>query len=272
MKKPWSCALVSLGFMSFLALAGCASSIGNGGAVKEQGVYTTLAMDDSLVMPGSGTAVRKTFEPGEKPAAVVAGYGEGGPRAFTLEVSELDTATVISSLDGTALPGKVAIFNLPVRKAGHYRLRLLFDNSVYDTWDFTVNGEAAGGATAAGQKPEYAQGVVGVSLDMGDHNEAFAAYASSLDARLLNAVVERARDDRSIFAQLPPGKVLVTFELSDSGIVTAPAIVNNTLTEPVGKFFLRVINDNAPFPVWAPDLRQAVGTSSQTVTATLRCD
>ncbi len=121
---------------------------------KERGVYTTRAMGgQDLDMPASGYRSCKTFGPGQTPAAVVAGYGlwngnENFPQSFTMQLIEARTRRLLFARDSVLTEGKLAVMPLAIHQAGDYKLKLLINGFVQDTWDFTVKGNsAAGGST-----------------------------------------------------------------------------------------------------------------------------
>jgi TonB family protein len=269
---------VLLGIASLFCLAGCAAPSQR--VVKDRGVYTTLAMEGhNLDLPGSGYTSCKAFGPGQTPTAVIVGYGhrEGGVnqlQPFQLEVVEAASGTVIVNENGNASAGKVAMLDLPIRKSGNYKLKLIIDNSVYDTWDFTVNREAADGDTAgAANLPVYAQGIFGISIESPATEDAFSHYDDSLNRVMLNAVTEESmKSNKDIFAQVPPGKVVVQFDLNETGSIASLKIISNTLNEALGQFFLRALRNAAPYPAWPADVRAAFGSGTRAMEVTFRYD
>ena len=250
--------------------AGCGTI--NPNVTKERGVYTTMAMEgENLDMPASGYTSYKTFGPSQTPAAVVVGYGfDDGPnnnrsQEFDLQVVEADSGAVILNSSGSAFAGKAAVINLPIRKSGNYRLKLIINNSIYDTWDFTVNREApAGTGSTALQLPVYAKGMFSTSIE--EIPDAFSQYDEYL-LQAMNDAVEKqmASANHDDFAQTPPGHVLVQFDLSETGQVSLPRIIQNNLGEPLGNFFLHALQSGSPYKAWPDAARAATGTNSLTI-------
>lgn len=244
--------LLALGCLC--GLSGCTITTGT---VKERGAYTTLAMHGQrLDLPSSGYTSYKNFGPGQTPAAVIVGYGSSDgiynhPQQFDLQVIEAKTGAVVLDTSGSEYEGRAAVVDLPIRKTGDYQLKLLIDNSVSDTWDFTVDRgrDAAAGAQGA-PEPAYAKGNFSISMPPGD--EAFTEYdAYFLDA--VNNAVQRASNkaaDRSIFFQVPAGKMVIQFQLDQAGNVNSPRITENTLGEALGRFYLQALRDGAPYKSW----------------------
>jgi hypothetical protein len=266
-----------LGLAVVLTLAGgCASTDSN--VVKTRGVYTTVAVDGRFLdLPYSQYASCQAFGPGQTPAAVVAGYGdwEGGlnrPQLFTLQLFETGSGTLLFSKDGNAYYGKVATIPLPIRKSGDYQLKLLINNTEYDTWKFTVRREA-GAVESSAAPAAYAKGRFGASLEPETYVDAFNAYDDALLEKLLNAVQkESATTDRSIFAQVQPGRVVIEFTLDENGRIESPAVTGNTLNEDLGRFFLRALTNGAPYPAWPAAARQALGRDAFKLKATFNYD
>jgi hypothetical protein len=262
--------------MSFLMLAvvfgtaGCVTT--NPNVTKERGVYTTVAMEgENLDMPAVGYTSYKTFGPSQTPAAVVVGYGfDDGPnnnrsQEFDLQVVETDNGAVIQNSSGSAFAGKAAVINLPIRKSGNYRLKLLINNSVYDTWDFTINREAPAdtGSTAV-LPPTYAKGMFSTSIE--EIPDAFSQYDEYL-LQAMNDAVEKqmASANHDDFAQTPPGHVLIQFDLSETGHVSLPRIIQNSLGDALGNFFLHALQSGSPYKAWPDTARAVAGTNSVTI-------
>lgn len=225
--------------------------------MKERGVYTTLAMEgNNLDLPGSGYSSYKTFGSGQTPAAVVVGYGYwdgtyNHPQQFELQVIESATGTVIFDTSGYEYAGKAAVIDLPIRKSGNYQLKLLANNSLYDTWDFTVDRAGDPSKTTSNV---YAKGVFMVGLTTQEKNTNFASYNSYL----LNAVIDSvgktaSQADQAIFSQMPAGKVVISFQLDQSGNVSSAQILENTLNDALAQFFLHALQDAAPFKPWSAE-------------------
>jgi hypothetical protein len=239
-------------------LAGCAGS--GGSTMKERGVYTTLAMEGkSLDLPGSGYTTYKTFGPGQTPAAVVIGYGYwdgtyNHPQQFDLQVIENATGAVILDTSGFEYADRVAVIDLPIRKSGNYQLKLLVNNSVYDTWDFTVDRGAPTEDAAKTPSPGYAKGTFAVGLTTQDESTNFASYNSYLVNAVSDAVQRAAnKADQAIFSQVPAGKVVVGFQLDDAGNVGSPQVLENTLNDALAQFFLRALQDVGQFKPWSAE-------------------
>jgi hypothetical protein len=252
---------------SMLGFVGCVAT--NATITKERGVYTTVAVSgQNLDMPGSGYTSCKTFGPGQTPAAVVVGYGylDGGnnhPQPFTLNIVEAASGTVIHSLNGNAFAYKAAVFDLPIRKSGDYRLNLIINDSVYDTWDFTVNRETSAG-TGLTSPPVYAKGNFSASIE--GIPEAFTKYDDYLLQALTDAVnKEYANGNHADFAQLPAGQVVVQFDLNEAGQVSSPKIIENTLNETLGKFYLRALENGSPYKAWPANVRAVFGSNSRSI-------
>ncbi len=269
--------------VTLLALAGIFDFAGcdtnSPKVTKDRGVYTTVAMEGQyLDLPASGYTSCKTFGPSQTPAAVVVGYGYwdgtyNRPQAFDLEVVEAASGSVVFNFTGNDFAGKAAVINLPIRKSGDYRLKLIVNNSVYDTWDFTVNREGSATASAAVQPPIYAKGYFSTSIEGLQTTDAFYKYDDSLLQAINDAVQkEHAIANHDIFAQVPPGHVVVQFELSETGQVISPKIVGNTLNEALGRFFLKALQNGSPYKAWPAAARAAIGTSSRSVKVTFFYD
>jgi len=267
--------LVLAGIFGF---TGCGTTSAN--MTKERGVYTTLAMEgQNLDLPASGYTSCKTFGPGQTPAAAVVGYGYGEsndshPQAFNLEAVEVASSTVIFNINGNALAGKAAIIDLPIRKSGDYQLKLIINGSVADTWDFTVNREVpADSAAASTQPPAYAKGSFSNSIEAPENTDAFNQYDDSLMQAFNDAVQkEYANANHNDFVQIPPGRVVVQFDLSETGQVSSPKIMENTLNDALGQFFIRALQNGSPYKAWPAAARAAIGTGSRSVKVTFYYD
>jgi hypothetical protein len=222
-------------------------------------------------LPASGYTSYKFFGPSQTPAAVVVGYGfYDGPnnnrsQEFDLEVVEVASGTVILNSSGSAFAGKAAVINLPIRKSGNYRLKLIINNSVYDTWDFTVNREVpADVASTATQPPAYAKGIFSTRIE--EIPDAFSQYDDYL-LQALNDAVEKqmASVNHDDFAQIQPGNVLIQFDLSEPGRVSSPKIIQNSLGDALGDFFLHALQSGSPYKAWPDATRAAIGTNSLTI-------
>lgn len=277
--KRWNYFLVALlALAGIFGLAGCSTN--NANVIKELGVYTTMAMEgQNLDLPASGYTSCKTFGPGQTPAAVVVGYGywdgaNNRPQAFNLEVVEVTSGTVIINSSGNALAGKAEYINLPIRKSGNYQLKLIINDSVADTWNFTVNREVpADAVSTAGQPQVYAKGNFSTSIEGLETTDAFNQYDDSLLQAFNDAVQkEYVNANHDDFAQAPPGHVIVQFDLSETGQVSSPKIIENTLNEALGQFFLRALQNGSPYQAWPAAARAAIGTGSRTVKATFFYD
>ena len=263
------------------AFAGCNTTGGGDGEVgagpiKDRGVYTTLAMPGhSFDMPGAGYVSHNTFGPDQKPAAVVVGYGSwisGNNQAehFDLELAEMATGAVVFKSSGDAYAGRAEVCDLPIRKSGDYQLKLIMNGSVADTWSFSVTRDvAASTLSATGQPPVYAQGNFGASIEAATTTDAFMQYDDTLMQYIMNNVErEYLKADHDDFAQIPPGKVGVRFDLSQTGQVSSLQIMRNDLTDALGQFFLRAVQDGAPYPAWPADARAAFGSGTRSVNIT----
>jgi hypothetical protein len=276
--KSWKCFPVALLTLAVVFIcAGCDTT--SSSVVKERGVYTTVAMEgENIDLPASGYTSCKTFGPSQTPAAVVVGYGfddgvnRDRPQEFDLQLIEVTSGTVIHTTSGSAFAGKAAVIDLPIRKSGNYRLKLIINNSVYDTWDFTVNREApADTASVAAQPPAYAKGMFGTSIE--EIPDAFSQYDDSL-MQALNDVIQKesAAANHDIFAQIPPGRVVIQFDLNDTGQISSAKIIENTLNDALGQFFLHALQDGAPYKAWPAATRAAFGTSSRSMKVNFNYD
>ncbi len=266
------------------AIAGCVTTggdntdtiAGGNATVKERGVYTTLAMTgQNLDMPGFGYISRNTFGPGQTPAAVVVGYGfwdgsNNQPQTFDLELDETVTGAVVFKSSGDAYAGRAAIFDLPIRKSGDYHLKLIMNGSVSDTWDFSVTRNVpADIPSATGQTPVYAQDNFSASIEGEKTTDAFMQYDDTLLQYIMNDLqreFENANHDD--FAQIAPGQIVVQFNLSATGQVSSPQILQNNLTDVAGQFFLRVLQDGAPYKPWPAAAQAALGSNTRVVKMT----
>lgn len=262
-------------------IAGCDTTGGDAGVagtgpIKERGVYTTLVMPGhDLDMPGAAYHSHNTFGPEQKPAAVVVGYGNWNnginqAERFDLELDEAATGAVVFKSNGDAYAGRAAIFNLPIRKSGDYQLKLIMNGSVADTWGFSVTRNVpASTPFPTGQPPVYAEGNFSASIPPVQTTDAFMEYDDTLLQYILNDVErEFFKADHDDFVQVPPGKVIVRFDLSDTGQVSSPQIIQNTLTDALGEFFIRALQDGAPYKALPATARAAFGSDTRTVNIT----
>ena len=209
----------------------------------------------NLDLPASGYTSCKIFGPGQTPAAVVVGYGYwdgtyNRPQAFNLEVVEVTSGTVIHNRSGNALAGKAEYINLPIRKSGNYQLKLIINDSIYDTWDFTVKREVPADAVSATAQPQvYAKGDFSTSIEGLETTDAFNQYDDSL-LQVLNDAVQKeyANANHDDFAQVAPGHVVVQFDLSETGLVSSPKIIENTLSETLGTILSQRSPERLPLP------------------------
>jgi len=238
-------------------LSGCAGTGTN--TTKDRGVYTTLVMEGhNLDMPGSGYIICKNFAPGQAPAAVIVGYGywDGAvnhPEQFELQLIETATGATLLDSSGFEYANKAAVLNLPIRKTGNYQLKLLVNNSVADTWDFSVDRGTPADTASNAPPPVYAKGIFSCSLEQKGGAE-FADYDNYFLSAVNNAVQKSAgKTDGAIFSQVPAGKVVVTFRLDNTGNVSSPQIVESTLNVALAQFFLQALQDGAPYKPWPAD-------------------
>jgi hypothetical protein len=259
-------------------LAGCGTT--GPQSAKQCGVYTTLSVPGHhLDMPGEQYRSCKVFGPGQTPTAVVVGYGHWNgtinhPQPFRLQVVERAGGAVLSDSQGIEYADRAWLLNLPIRKSGDYQLKLLIDDAVYDTWDFTVARDAAAvSAGAADKKPAYAEGFFGLRFEPTPESADFTDYDASLSHALLRAVQKEASAvDHDIFVQVEPGAVRIRFDLDDQGRVTSPSILENTLPEALGQFFMRALQAGSPYPSWPAAARTAAGKTTRQLTATFSYD
>ena len=251
--------------VTLLLVGGCIST--DTSAIKTRGVYTTLAVDaHALDLPYSQYTSCKTIGPGQTPAAVITSYGfwdgsNNSSQAFTLQLFETVSGTLLFSQDSNVYYGRVATLALPIRKSGHYQLKLLINDLVADTWDFDVQRDGGDSTGNAGNAPAaYAQGTFGASLEPEPELDAFSDYDYNLMQTLLNKVQMAAQNaDPKIFAQVSPGNVVVEFVLHADGSVETPQIIGYTLNDDLGRFFLQSLTNGAPYKPWPAEARQVLG-------------
>jgi len=251
--------LLALGVL--LVNTGCETSAAN--VSKTRGVYTTLALTDrELDMPASGYTSYRTFAAGQNPAAVIVGYGDSDgiqfiQQPFTLQLIELASGTLLSSLNGAANYGKATMIPLAIRKSGNYQLKLIIRNAVYDTWDFSVSREAA--APAADSAPlEYAKGDFSATLSSEEDTDLFAEYDNTLLQAILNAATKaREAVNHDLFAQTYPGAVAIQFNVDSTGHISAVTVVDKTLNDDLVQFFKNAFETGAPYPAWLAAIKHA---------------
>ena len=276
--KRWKYSpVVLLALAVIFSFGGCSTTSSN--VIKERGVYTTMAMEgQNLDLPASGYTSCKTFGPGQTPAAVVVGYGYwdgtyNRPQAFNLEVVEVTSGTVIINRSGNALAGKAEYINLPIRKSGNYQLKLIIKDSIYDTWDFTVNREVPPSPPQPQSRLRSMPKAISAPASKGWKTDAFNQYDDYLLQAFNDAVQkEYANVNHDDFAQIPPGRVIVQFDLSEAGQFSSPKIIENTLNETLGQFFLRTLQNGSPYKPWPAAARAAIGTGSRSVKVTFYYD
>jgi hypothetical protein len=243
---------------------------------KTRGVYTTLKVDgQNIDMPASSYNSWKTFGLGQTPAAVVVGYGdwdgsENHAQTFELQAVETANGAVIFDQNGEVFAGKAAVFKLPIRKSGDYQLKLIINGSVDDTWNFTVNRE---GGSSTTNPPVYAKGNFSVSIEASAASDVFGQYDDSLINAMLAAITKDAdKSNQDIFAQVTPGHVVVEFNLNKAGQVDSPKIIENTLTDEFGQFFLHALQNGSPYATWPDAVRAAFGSDTRDIKATFYFD
>jgi hypothetical protein len=133
-----ACLLIALVF--FGCQAGNTGATGIGGIMKDQGVYTTLAVTGrTFDLPPSQYEPKASFGPGETPVAVILGYGNPTrPQILTLELMETDTGRTLLSEGCCGVYGKALTIRLSIHATGKYKLRLTAGETELDTWQFTV--------------------------------------------------------------------------------------------------------------------------------------
>jgi hypothetical protein len=149
-------------------------------------------------------------------------------------------------------------------------LKLIMNGSVADTWGFSVTRNVpAGTLSPTGQPPVYAKGDFSASIPPEQTTDAFMDYDNTLLLYILNDVErEFFKADHDDFAQVPPGKVVVRFDLNETGQVSSPRIIQNTLTGALGQFFIRALQDGAPYKAWPAAARAAFGSDTRAVNIT----
>jgi outer membrane biosynthesis protein TonB len=85
----------------------------------------------------------------------------------------------------------------------------------------------------------------------------FGAY----DAAIIAAIRKRWYDllENRSFSASYSGKVIVEFRLNSDGRVSDMRVSENGVTEILGLFCQRAVQDPAPFAPWPADLRRLVG-------------
>ena len=93
----------------------------------------------------------------------------------------------------------------------------------------------------------------------------FGAY----DSALIQAVQQRWYDllDSTPFAQRA-GKVVLQFNLTAEGRITAMKVLENEVGEILGLMCERAIQDPAPYAAWPSDMRRMIGSTNREVTFT----
>jgi hypothetical protein len=265
-----------------LVLPGCSTVLNNGGtgsggsgAIKARGVYTTLAMPGRhLDLPASGYLSYRTFGPGQTPAAVVVGYGDNEThvnygQTYELRLMESASGTVLQTFNSQAYGDMADVVDLPIRKSGKYQLQLALGGSVADTWDFTVIRETPADSGSGGPPAAYARGDFSVGMTDFQSPDAFKEYDDSLLWALNVAIPKELEEaNRDDFAQLAPGHVAIQFCLHANGQVTAPQILENTLSDALGEFFLRVLQRGVPYQAWSAETRAALASETRTMKIT----
>lgn len=254
--------------------AGC-SGPPHPGRTKQQGVYTIVAVEGRPQdMPDTGYRVCRVFNHGIMPAAVVTGYGSfdgtySHPQDFTLQVVETTTGTVVMTRSGEAFYGKSMVYDLPIQKTGSYRLKLIINGSVYDTWDFVVNTEETADSVTSqsSEKPGQEAGRFHFKIDRTTSDDTFTEY----DKLFLNDLSDATKvegSDPKIFSQAPAGKVVIQFDLDPKGYVHSATIVKNTLNREQGTFFLRALEHGTPYRPWPPNARKVLGSGTRIMVVT----
>jgi hypothetical protein len=253
--------------LSALAGVGCLAGCGtiSTNVVKSRGVYTALATAETDAdQPAADHTSCKTFAPDQTPAAVVTGYGYWGdtnrPQPFELEVVETVGHTIVFSREGNAYAGRVASIELPIRESGDYQVRLIINDSVADAWDFSVKRDAAlPGVAAPAGSPAAAKDDFEVVVSPWSGGDLFKEYDDDLGATLTAAVKEARKRQPDLFAPGTPGHAVIRFDLDETGQVTAPQLIMNTLDDARGQFFLGVFQAGAPYKAWPAACRIIYG-------------
>lgn len=220
-----------------------------------------------------------THGQGWSPAAVVTGYGDhvddvNYSEAFELHLVELASGAVLQTLNSEVHAGRAIVLALPIRKSGAYRLELIVRGAMADTWDFSVKREDSPGSAPETDPPaSYAKGNFSVGMENFLMLNAFKDYDNSLLWSLNVAVYkESKRANREDFAQMPAGMVVIQFDLSATGQVTSPEIIANSLSDNIGRFFLRALQNGGPYKPWPAEARAALGSETRRLKVTFRYD
>jgi hypothetical protein len=259
---------------------GCQTDGGNlgGGSknIKPQGVYTTLAAhNNGLDLSGAQYLQKTDFAPGERPAAVVAGYGDyNQPLSVHLELIELGTGRTLMSKDDYASYGKAMVHSLAIRLSGQYELKLSGGGVALDSCQFTVtrtNQSGMVGVDLAQAEAKYAEGGFWVGFEDAKMPEISDQYVSRLIYHMLNSVTkEVGSTNRDLFAQRFPGKVVVHCRLDASGQLSDPSIVSNELDDECAAVLAQALLDRSPYDAWPAEARQALGTDHCDINVVIR--
>ena len=249
------------------------------GNVKTQGVYTTIALpNSSLEMSAAEYTQKKSFGPGEMPAAVVLGYGYNDQQqTITLELIESDTGRSLMSRDYYASAGNAMIQPLPIRLGGNYKLDVLSGGASLDTWQFTVTRTNSSGFLQVDNNNSgaaYGQGLISIDFDSDSLPDIFAKYDERLIYKMLNAVTkeESSITNETLFTQRFPGKVVMHCRLDSQGNLSQPKILENTLDDDCAAIFRKALLDRSPYDAWPEDVHQKFGSDSRELTLTVNFD
>lgn len=262
-----------------LAITGCQTGdndvTGLSANIKTTGVYTTLAVDPELDLPGRAYLSKNSFGPGERPAAVVVGFGSPTqPQSLSLEVIESKTGRSLFKNDFYASYGMAQIQPIAIRLSGDYTARILSGDKEWDNWQFSVVRTNSSGATAidpANPGASYCKGIFEVEFHYPTQPTSLPDdYVNKLKYDILNAVTEdKSEQHFDLFAQRLPGQAVMHCRLNADGRMTTSAITENTLDDDCGKTFADILSKRSPYDAWPQDFHQKLGSDHVDLTVTV---
>jgi hypothetical protein len=261
-------------------LAGC-DTVVNPNVVKTRGLFTTVAVEgQDSDMAASDLVSSTNFGAGQVPEAVVVGYGfpDGSPQPFELQVVETAGETIVFTNRASVYAGKVALIDLPIRDTGKYQARLLINDYVQDAWDFTVTRDATSTNLIAAPAPASPPALVDTKTDFEvvvspwGGGDIFSDYDAALNQTLTAALTEARKGSRGLFAEVTPGHVIIRFDMDEKGQVSSPEIIGSTLNDALGQFFLRVLQNGAPYKPWSEATKTVYGDHPRTMKVTFYID
>jgi hypothetical protein len=242
---------------------------------KSQGVYTTLATRDRrLDMNGSEYVQKDSFGPDETPAAVIIGYGVYNQQErVALKLTESGTGRTLMSRDYYASYGKAVVQPLAIRLSGNYELKLTSGDRPLDAYHFTVARTNQSGTMEidrVSSSENYAEGVIGVSVDPRSFPGYFGDYSSQLQYWMVNCVSKEVGSTNAyLFAQRFPGNVVMECRLDYKGRLTEPKILENSLDDQCGEALAKALVARSPYGPWPEDAHQKLGSDDHEIKLTV---